>query len=236
MRLQDILPPPNEILTLAPEDLAPLVLKYLKHASSTYLNRYNFTLQSSELGAYAGAQYKEVAQAMTEAWIVLEREGLIAPQPGQNDGWVFITRRGDALLNSNIDFRAYQRGHLLPASFLDPELVTKVRPLFLRGDYDTAVFSAFRELEIRVRATAGLPQDQIGVPLMRQAFHPETGPLTDKSRPMAEREATQHLFAGAIGLFKNPSSHRAVEYSPEEAADLIRFANYLTSWVGRIKP
>ena len=68
---------------------------------------------------------------------------------------------------------------------------------------------------------------------MRQAFEKEAGPLADLRRPQAEREAVAHLFAGAIGLFKNPSSHRAVDYSPEEAADLIRFANYLIVWIRR---
>jgi hypothetical protein len=43
----------------------------------------------------------------------------------------------------------------------------------------------------------------------------------------AEREAMAHLFAGAIGLFKNPSSHRNVGPVPEATAELIYFAKYL---------
>jgi len=231
--MHGIFPPPDELLELEPEDLAPLVLRYLSQAPRQELHRYNFTIQSGALGAYAGARYEEIARAITEAWIVLEREGLIAPMPNDSSGgWIFITRRGLSLLKQG-DFKAYFRGHLLPAASLDPMLATKVRPLFLRGEYDTAVFAAYKEVEIRVRVAAALPPESVGTILMRQAFDPKTGPLADATQPTAEREAAAHLFAGAIGLFKNPSSHRTVEYSPEEAADLIRFANYLISWVDR---
>ena len=70
--------------------------------------------------------------------------------------------------------------------------------------------------------------DLVGVELMRKAFHSDNGPLTEKKQILAEREATSHLFAGAIGLLKNPSSHRDVDLNdPGEVAELILFSNYL---------
>jgi hypothetical protein len=45
---------------------------------------------------------------------------------------------------------------------------------------------------------------------MRSAFKPTGGPLTRMSLPVAERERMADLFAGAIGPFKNPHSHRIV--------------------------
>jgi hypothetical protein len=44
----------------------------------------------------------------------------------------------------------------------------------------------------------------------------------------AEREARAHLFAGAIGSYKNPQSHRHVGLEdPDEAAEIIMLANHL---------
>jgi uncharacterized protein (TIGR02391 family) len=132
---------------------------------------------------------------------------------------------------SPTDFDVYRRGIQLPGEFFDSLLALAIRPLFLRGDYDTAVFRAFKEVETRVRTVSGLSAEQIGVRLMRLAFDPEDGRLTDMSQVLAEREAVGHFFAGAIGLFKNPSSHRNVSYGSEEAATLIRLADYMLLWI-----
>ena len=67
---------------------------------------------------------------------------------------------------------------------------------------------------------------------MRKAFHTETGPLTDMQLENAEKQAMSDLFAGAIGLFKNPVSHRFIDtFSPEDTADILRFANYLLKYL-----
>jgi hypothetical protein len=60
---------------------------------------------------------------------------------------------------------------------------------------------AFVQVEIAMRETANLPATLVGVKLMREAFNPNAGKLT-------ERERTADLFAGAIGTFKNRLSHR----------------------------
>jgi Protein of unknown function (Hypoth_ymh) len=56
----------------------------------------------------------------------------------------------------------------------------------------------------------------------------ECAPLTDMTVEDAEREARAHLFAGAIGSYKNPHSHRNVALDdPDEAAEIIMLANHL---------
>jgi len=48
----------------------------------------------------------------------------------------------------------------------------------------------------------------------------EDGPLTDEGPPVSEREAVGALFAGDIGSYRNPASHRTVEISdPVEAGE-----------------
>ena len=230
--MSDIFPPASELLEMEPEEIAPFLLQYLvlldEEGSSGQLNRYNFTLETNTgLSDFAGEHLRKVTEVMTEAWAWLEREGFIAPKPGTQGEWVFITRKGRKL-QTLTDFYAYTFGNLLPGKNLDPILTRKVKPLFIRGDYDTAVFQSYKEVEVRIRQTAGLPDDLVGVQLARKAFAPKDGPLADKSVVESEREAMMHLMAGALGAFKNPTSHRDVNLNdPNEVAELIMFANYL---------
>src|SRR2546426_5138520 len=106
------------------------------------------------------------------------------------------------------DLTAYQKASRLPKQLLHPVIAQKVWSQYLRGEYDTAVFQAFKEVEVAVREAGHYQPNDLGVDLVRKAFHPERGPLTDSTRPPAEREALVQLFAGAIGSYKNPTSHR----------------------------
>jgi hypothetical protein len=63
---------------------------------------------------------------------------------------------------------------------------------------------------------------------MRDAFRPGTGPLTDTAKPTSEQDALMQLFAGAIGSYKNPHSHRTVNLTdPREAKEQIILATHL---------
>ena len=154
------------------------------------------------------------------------REGLLAPDPGQSRDFVFITRRGQRLTRAS-DLEAYRRANLLPRQQLHPVIAQRVWSAFLRGEYDTAVFQAFREVEVSVRQAGGFDASEYGVELMRHAFAPETGPLTDTSAVRSEQLATSHLFSGAIGLYKNAHSHRTVELDATEAVEMIALASHL---------
>ncbi|MCH8296371.1 hypothetical protein IH992_35270 [Candidatus Poribacteria bacterium] len=99
---------------------------------------------------------------------------------------------------------AYRKANLLPRRLLHPVIAQKVWSLFLRGDYDTAVFQAFKEVEIAVRDAGGYTAKDLGVDLIRKkAFHPQNGALTDPTQLDAEKQATSSLFAGAISELKN---------------------------------
>jgi uncharacterized protein (TIGR02391 family) len=137
------------------------------------------------------------------------------------------SRRG-ARLKTAADVAAYRHASLLPRGLLHPALSGKVEAPFIRGDYDTAVFQAFKEVEVAVREAGGFGASTIGTELMRRAFDPAQGPLRDVNAVAAEREATAHLFMGAIGRYKNPQSHRNVAIEdPAEAIELLMFASQL---------
>lgn len=134
---------------------------------------------------------------LAEAWTWLEREGLIAPvpNPANTARLVYITRKGRRFPHRS-DYQTYLNARLLPERLIHPRLLDKIYSTFLRGDYDTAVFQSFKELEVAIREGGGFATTDLGVDLTRKAFKPEAGPLTDSTTPLGEQEALMHLMAG----------------------------------------
>lgn len=216
------------LLALEPEELAGYLLEYVLREGSGIAHRvscHNLCLQVER--EYAEEYRHRIARAIREAWSYLEREILVAPDPGQPGDWSFVTRRGRRLPTRR-EYESFRFAAAYPKGTLHPLLVERTYGLFLRGDYETAVFQAFKTVEIRVREAARLGKDLIGVKLMRTAFRPEGGPLSDPAEPVAEQEALLSLFAGAIGRFKNPASHRHVPIeAPSEVVEVLQFASHL---------
>lgn len=79
------------------------------------------------------------------------------------------------------------------------------------------------------------PNELVGVHLMRKAFGLKDGTLRDPEAEVGEQQATSDLFAGAIGAFKNPASHRTVKFvDPVEEAEVIPLADLLLRIVARV--
>ena len=170
---------------------------------------------------------KESQNAIAEAWGWLMAKTLISTK-GAGGSYDFhdfhITRAGQQALERGLPYvRASIR---LDVDLLEP-LEQKVRPQFLLGDFELAAFAAMREVEIEVREQGGLGTELVGVALMQNAFR-DGGPLHDPDIHPAESVAQMNLFAGAMGLFKNPPSHRRVDYrDPVEASEVILLADLL---------
>ncbi len=229
LRMIDLLPNVEDLLRLEPEELAGFVMEQLNSWPETdrrnHLHPGNYP--NNMACEYASDYREKVALAIMEAWGWLEREGLIATRPTAHGGWAFVTRRGEKLKN-RIDLAKLRQASLLPHKVLHPKVAAAVWHDFLVGNYDSAVFKAFKEVEIAVRGAAGLAPSDLGVDLMRKAFHETTGALTDKTELVPERQALSHLFAGAIGRFKNPGSHRQVGLQDgAAAAEMVMLASLL---------
>jgi uncharacterized protein (TIGR02391 family) len=168
---------------------------------------------------------------VAEAVGYLFTQNFAADDGGQGvSGAHIVTRLGQSI-KTREDFRSYAQASLLPPRLLRPDLAEIVLPLFLSGHYDDAVSAAFKRVEIKVRELGRFTNEDYGVDLMRAAFRDE-GALCDMTSVPSERKALSHLFAGAIGFFKNPLSHRVVGIDDARmAASRILFANELIAVV-----
>lgn len=171
---------------------------------------------------------------MSDAIAWIQSRGLVGPETIAGSGsWGRLTTQGREIAADRRALTKLYASERL-AGNIDPALEAKVRTNFNTGDYETACFAAMKEVEVAVRVAAGLDNSTIGVNLMRKAFKPESGPLTDTAAEGGEKTAMMDLFAGAIGAFKNPASHRTVHFDDAvEAAEIIQLADLLLKIVRR---
>jgi uncharacterized protein (TIGR02391 family) len=88
-----------------------------------------------------------------------------------------------------------------------PSLPDAAWNAFSVGDYDTAVFEAFKSLEVAVRTKGGFASTDFGAGLMKKAFDPDSGPLRDQAATRSRRVARCELFTGSFGEIRNPKGH-----------------------------
>ena len=229
MNITSVIPDPEVLIAMPTPELAGIILAEInRHSVGRTIHTGNFTMTSSLTGY--GQEHMETAQlALMEAWCFLCNEGLLVPEPGNAvTDWHVVSRLGKSIKTSE-DFSSYLHSRLFPKASIHTEITNKVFSLFMSGDYETAIFKAYKLIEIAARDGCGSGYESLyGVDLMRKAFHPDTGPLTIQSEPTSEKEAINNLFSGAIGRFKNPSSHRHVAISdPQETIELLQFASHL---------
>ena len=206
-----------------------LALVVLKHCDGGEWNSHNFLNSFQHRGVSQSALF-----CLSEALNWLITHGLVArDKPGQSSSAqsMFVTRAGKCVLAEGI-------AGVVAATRLNVDLherLARVRTQFLIGEYELAAFAAMREVEIRVRELAKAENSLIGVKLMRGAFKPDNGPLCDANLDPGEQVAMMELFAGAIGTFKNPPSHRQVDYGdPTEASEVVMLADLLMRILDRL--
>lgn len=229
MGIPRLAPDVSVLVSLDASEVGAVMLEYLHGLPLNERNKVSFGghFRDDRLEGYPQERRDQAARCLSEGWSWLIREGLIVPDPDDNYAmWYCFSRKAHTFTRRE-QISAYQRATALPKALLHSTITEKAYPAFARGDYDVAVFQAFKEVEVAVRSAARLGDDQYGTSLMRLAFHPENGPLADLSVGVSERESLSALFAGAIGSYKNPHSHRRVQIDAAEAIEMIMLASHL---------
>lgn len=154
-RLCDILPTAADLMRLKPEELAGPILETLHFQAALSssglvqgLEGYIGSLFSLRAEQYPIECQREVERAVTEAWCWLRHQGFVAPDM-QSRGYDFITRRG-LCYRTREQLASYRKAQALPWELIRRSIRDKVWGTFLRGDHDTAVFQAFKEVEVAV--------------------------------------------------------------------------------------
>jgi uncharacterized protein (TIGR02391 family) len=213
----------DDTLPLPIDALALLILEDYK--SSSGWNWQNWMRGAEQRGT---ARDPLISAALAEGWGWLVTHGLVVRDPSQSSADAYrVTRLGEQTLKYGLAGLA--SAERLGVTTLHPRIGQRVEQQFLIGEFEQAVFIATKEVEVRVRQMAGASDSDLGTALMQKAFSPTVpGPLTDPNADRGEQVALMELFKGAIGLFKNPSSHRPVNYEdPTLASEVVLFADLL---------
>lgn len=227
MKLSEIIQDPEALIALEPDELGLRLLPWIATFPSG--NRELGFALSEVRECWPGRGREAAVVAVHEAWAWLEGAALLilSTQFVGMHGVRVLSRRATRLAAEPDPRRVFAARRIAKDS-LNPAIREDVWALYHRGKYDTAVFEAMKAVEVAVRKSAKLTDKDLGVPLMRKAFDKYTGPLADMTMDEGEREMRAHLFAGAIGSYKNPHSHRNVALDdPDEAAEIIMLANHL---------
>lgn len=236
--LHSVIPDPDAVQALEPEELGAKLLflmreRFEKQPDQLRPTRFIdevMTEPAPEEGGqgYPHEQRVQIAYALSAAFSWLEAQGLLIPFPGEyrSEGRMLSPRA--QRIETEEDFRQFELARRLNRDLLHPAIAEEVWLSFIRGRFAAAVFEAMRAVEIAVRESAGFSEGDHGVPMIRRAFHKDTGPLRDPGQEDAEREALMHLFAGSVGSYKNPHSHRNVPMEDAgEAIEIITLASHL---------
>lgn len=123
--------------------------------------------------------------------------------------------------------RVIEKYAVMPESYVHPVIVEKCFSLLSNGEYESAVIQAFKAIETTTRAKIGAPNDMFGERLLKKAFNPDEGVLTNYKIPKSERFAFLNYITGAFSYYRNSSAHRDIELDFVSAFDRIVVASDL---------
>lgn len=128
---------------------------------------------------------------------------------------------------------------------LDAGLASAVARSWETGRYDHALRDAFVYLETALRRVGQIPPSDpaTGNQLADRLLDPDKDTCLDLTSsdlyaPETDRakKGVWQLFKGAFGYLRNPIAHRAIDFSPDVADEVLRVVNLLLRVIGGSEP
>jgi uncharacterized protein (TIGR02391 family) len=239
---------PENILAMTREELAYALLEDMQARLASPINgmanREHVGESLFAVGTFHssnGAVVRDLAnrinKASRDAFALLERWDLVEPADDMNgrNGYMVLTDKGKST-TERTDFERIRVRGLLQEEMLHPLLRGQIYGYFTADDLGTAVFEAFKTVEIEVRKAGGYAEKEIGKSLMCKAFALR-GPLAKSSDDKADSDALAGLFAGAMHRFRNPGAHTRRSFDDVlEAMEELMLASRLLRIVDERRP
>ena len=242
-KLYDDVPDPDDVLALSPSELAGKLIPILRKCDEPINVPHTIALIPAAMpppfnvDGYPEDRCNEIRGALWDAFEWLADHGLIErTEQYPKLGWIIKLSNEAKKVKSEADFQTLMLWRSVNDDMLHPKIATKAVTHLARGEHADAMAFAMKSVEIAVRDACGFGSEVYGVKLMHKAFG-EDGPLRDRDADKGEEEGLRLLFAGAVGAYKNPHSHRDVHVKDvAEALTIVMFASQLLHVVDSRRP
>jgi hypothetical protein len=219
-------------LTDNQKELIRVLVEQVRNGSLNEEMLISWTMDGSDIIGYDGTPL----QIQKGALSVLESNGLINVIPNQYAWRVTLTGAAYEAVDTNFEQAdlSFLRfiTPLADISGFDESIKRRCLPLLSTGGidpmlWDSAVRTAGVILEERLHDVGGIAdRNRIGRDLVNDVFG-RSGTLATKFSNDSELQGYRELYAGVVGMFRNPSAHHLIDPTPEEGGAFIVFVNLL---------
>jgi uncharacterized protein (TIGR02391 family) len=186
------------------------IVEYCKDGMHPMITRDSISMGLFEANGYPYSTQArtDVQRVIGRAWKALDDADFIEePDPDNGKNGYRVPSATGKKMNASADYKGARMRSKFTREMFHRGLPDAAWNAFTVGDYDTAVFEAFKSVEVAVRTKGGFTATDFGATLMKKAFDPNNGPLRDKAAPAARQKARCDLFTGAFGEIRNPKGH-----------------------------
>ena len=226
-------------LTENQKKLIKLIVEEIKNEKIPEEFWLHWSLDGLRINKYTGDRLSEFQPICTQiALRALEKQELLFIDKKSTSYYYVCSVTGKAYQAVESNFNEPDTSfikHITPLADLtdlDKDLKERCLPTLSSNasdpkQWDTAITTAVKILEDRIKKVGGITDDNLhGQKLVNQVFT-ERGTLAHKFNPEAKREGYRNLYAGFMGVFRNNYAHKFIDPIPENGGKIIVFIDLL---------